>query len=222
MVLAAALVLALVSVVVAVVFQRTAEERASEARAAGTVADANRLAALSSSARSLDLSLLLAVAAVRTAATPATEDGLLNALVEHRRATGVHELSAEGIQETALSANGRSMAFAIGGGSPRVMAWEPGTSQPPHVIAEDDWGPEHLAFSPDGETLVGVNSVPTFRAYTVGGDRLPGSTTTHWTASRATWPSPRTVGCCCSSATGRARASATAAGWRGSTWRPAR
>ena len=77
MVLAAALVLALVSVVVAVVFQRTAEERASEARAAGTVADANRLAALSSSARSLDLSLLLAVAAVRTEATPATEDGLL-------------------------------------------------------------------------------------------------------------------------------------------------
>ncbi len=174
MVLAAALVLALVSVAVAVVFQRTAEERASEARAAGTVADANRLAALSSSARSLDLSLLLAVAAVRTEATPATEDGLLNTLVEHRRATGVHELSAEGIQETALSANGRSMAFAIGGGSPRVMAWEPGSSQPPHVIAADDWGPEHLAISPDGETLVGVNSVPTFRAYTVGGDRLPG------------------------------------------------
>ena len=107
--LAVALVLALVSALVALRYQRTADERAGEARAAGTAADANRLAALSSSARALDVSLLLAVAAVQTADTPATRDGLLNALVEHRRATGVFQVGQQGIEETALSTDGRTM-----------------------------------------------------------------------------------------------------------------
>ena len=74
-----------------------------------------------------------------------------SALVEHRRATGVHQLSAEGIEETALSADGRTMAITIGGGTPRVMTWRPGSSAPPRPIAAD-WGPERLAVSPDGDT----------------------------------------------------------------------
>ena len=114
--LAAALVLALVAAGLAVSYERTADDRAAEARLASTVADANRLAALSTTARSLDLSLLLSAAGVRMADTPATEDGLLNALVEHRRATGVYEFGSEEVYETSLSADGRTMAAAIGGG----------------------------------------------------------------------------------------------------------
>jgi WD40 repeat protein len=149
-VLAAALVLAVVLAAVAVAFQRTATDRAAEAREASTDADANRLAALSSSARALDVSLLLAAAAVQTADTPATRDGLLNALVEHRRATGVTQLGQEGMAETALSADGRTMMATQGKGG--VVAWRPGAADPPHEIAS--WWPESLAVSPDGSTLV--------------------------------------------------------------------
>ncbi|MGH3347019.1 MAG: WD40 repeat domain-containing protein, partial [Nocardioides sp.] len=147
-----------------------------QARAAETVADANRLAALSSSARSLDLSLLLAAAAVRTADTPATRDSLLAALVEHRRATGVHQLSAEAVEETALSGDGRSMTMTIGGGSPRVMTWRPGSSASPRLVVAD-WWPTQLTMSPDGRTVAGVDvvmpeNIPTLRAYTTDGKRL--------------------------------------------------
>jgi DNA-binding SARP family transcriptional activator/WD40 repeat protein len=149
-VLAASLVFALVSTAVAVGFQRTAADREAEARVAGTVADANRLAALSSSARALDVSLLLAAAALQTADTPATRDGLLNALVEHRRATGVRQLGEEGLQETALSANGRTLMATQGNGG--IVAWRTGSADPPRDIAS--WWPESLAVSPDGKTLV--------------------------------------------------------------------
>ncbi|MET1060212.1 MAG: BTAD domain-containing putative transcriptional regulator, partial [Nocardioides sp.] len=82
--LAVFLVVALVATAVAAVYQRSAERRADEAETAQTIADANRIAAQSTGARSLDLSLLLAANALRTAVTPATEDGLLNALLVHR------------------------------------------------------------------------------------------------------------------------------------------
>jgi WD40 repeat protein/DNA-binding SARP family transcriptional activator len=175
-VLAVALVVALVSAAVAVGFQRTAAHRANEARAAGTVADANRLAAQSSSARALDLSLLLAVAAVRTADTPATRDSLLDALSEHRRATGVHRLTEEGIEKTALSADGRTLAMTIISGVPRVLAWNPGSPEAPSVIAEN-WHATQLALSPRGDRLVGVEYTEpegdvSLRAYTTEGERL--------------------------------------------------
>ncbi len=176
-VLAAVLVVALVSAVVALGYQSTATERAREATAAETVADANRLAALSTSARALDLSLLLAAAAVQTADTPETRDSLLSALVEHRRATGVYHLSAEGIEQTAMSADGRTMAISIGGGNPRAMTWRPGSSAPPRPIAVN-WGPTRLAVSPDGDIVAGVDvvmpeDIPTLRAYSINGERLP-------------------------------------------------
>ena len=154
-VLAAALVVALISAAVAIAFQRTATDRATEARAAETVADANRLAALSSSARALDLSLLLAAAAVRTADTPAAQDGLLDALIEHRRATGVHQLGLDGVQETAMSENGRTLMATVGGGSPRVLVWRPGHPEAPQVVDEPFW-PEGIAVSDDGEKLIAV------------------------------------------------------------------
>ena len=149
-VLAAALVLAVVSAAVAVGFQRTATDRAAEARTSGMAADANRLAALSSSARALDVSLLLAAAAVQTADTPATRDGLLNALVEHRRAMRVFQIGQQGIQESALSANARTMMATGGNGG--IFAWRPGSTDPPEEIAP--WWPETLAVSPDGRILV--------------------------------------------------------------------
>ena len=166
-ILAAALVVALVSAVVAIAFQRTATDRATDARAAETVADANRLAALSSSARALDVSLLLAAAAVRTADTPATRDGLLNALVEHRRASEVHQIGKEGIFETALSADGRTMMITVGGGSPEVLAWKTGSSEPPRRVTA--WWPENIAVSPDGKTLVASATFtggPSIRSWT--------------------------------------------------------
>ena len=128
--LAAAVVLALVAAGLAVSYQRTADDRAADARLASTVADANRLAALSTTARSLDLSLLLSAAGVRMADTPATEDGLLNSLVEHRRATGVYEFDSEEVYETSISADATTMAVAIGGGEPRVLTWTVGSPHP--------------------------------------------------------------------------------------------
>ena len=91
-----------------------------------------------------------------------------SALVEHRRATGVHQLSAEGIEETALSADGRTMAITIGGGSPRVMAWRPGSSAAAAPDRRPDWGPEHLAVSPDGDTVVGVEATSPRRPTAAG------------------------------------------------------
>ena len=106
--LSAALVLTLVAAGLAAKFQQAADDRATEARTAGKVDDANRLAALSISARSLDLSLLLAAAAMETARTPNTEDSLFDALLTHRRATGVFSLS-EQVFETAIGADGRTL-----------------------------------------------------------------------------------------------------------------
>ena len=149
--------------------RRRGRRPAAEARAAGTAADANRLAALSASARSLDLSLLLAAAAVRTGVTPATRDGLLSALVEHRRATGVRQLGQEGIAETALSANGRTMVATKGTGG--VVAWRTGSADPPNDIAS--WWPENLAVSPDGTTLVAAAALSRTGVFAYARDGSP-------------------------------------------------
>ena len=75
-----------------------------------------------------------------------------------------------------MSADGRTMAITIGGAVPRVEMWRPGSSTSPRRIAAE-WGPEHLAVSPDGETVAGVEvimpeDIPTLRAYTIDGERL--------------------------------------------------
>ena len=168
--LAGALVLALVATGLALAFQRRADDQATAAREAGTAADANRLAALSSSARALDVSLLLAAAAVQTADTPATRDGLLNALVEHRRATGVHQLGPEGVEETALSANGRTMLATQGRGG--IVAWRTGSAEAPRGIAS--WWPESLAVSPDGRTLVAAAALSRTGVFSYTRDGTPG------------------------------------------------
>ncbi len=87
--LAGALAVVLVAASLALVQRERADERALAAERATLVADANRLAATAGTATDLDLSLLLATEAVRTADTPETQDGLLAALVEHRQAVSV-------------------------------------------------------------------------------------------------------------------------------------
>ena len=149
--LATALALALVAAGVAVGFQRTARDRATDAQTAGKVADANRLAALSTTARSLDLSLLLAAAGMRTASTPATEDGLLTALVSHRRATGVFSVG-DNVYETALAPDGRTLFTTHAGGEPTVTSWRTGSTAPASTV--DSGWPDHIVASPDGRLVV--------------------------------------------------------------------
>ncbi|MGY1726572.1 BTAD domain-containing putative transcriptional regulator [Geodermatophilus sp. SYSU D01062] len=76
--LAAVLVAALVTAGTAVRSQLAAQR-------ASLVADANRLAVLSTSVGALDLAFLLAAQAVRLAETPDSADRLLTTLIEHRR-----------------------------------------------------------------------------------------------------------------------------------------
>lgn len=125
--LAAVLTLALVAAASATWFQQAASDRAAEA-------DANRLAALSRSVRGIDLPMLLAAAAFRTADTPATRDGLLSALLDHARAEhviGVKNVVLSG----ALANRGRTLFL---NGHSQLYAWEVGSVEAPRVILR--WG----------------------------------------------------------------------------------
>jgi WD40 repeat protein len=174
--LATALALALVATGIALVYQRTARDRATDAETAGRVADASRLAALSTTARSLDLSLLLAAAAMRTASTRATEDGLLTALVSHRRATGVFSVG-DNVYETSLSPDSRTLFTTHAGGEPTVTSWRTGSAGLERTIGSG-W-PDHIAAAPDGKLVVtasdrtGSNDIVAFsrRGRTVGAVR---------------------------------------------------
>lgn len=131
--LACALVLALVAVGLAVRFQRDADARAADAQQSSTLADANRLAALSTTVSSLDLSLLLAAQATRIADTPETRGGLLSALVEHRRASRIVPLPGLA-DDLALGDRGRTLFADVG---PRVVSWQVGSTAEPTDVT--DW-----------------------------------------------------------------------------------
>jgi len=176
--LATMLVLALVATASAIGYQQDADLRADEATdarlaadEARLVADANRLAAVAAIARPLDLSLLLAAAAVQLAPTPSTEDGLLSALLTHRRAVAVYPVGSS-VNETALGRNGETMIMNVGGGERHVALWEVGSRAAPRRI--DDWWPDSLAASPDGKLLVaaGSGSESTIRVYRPDGERV--------------------------------------------------
>ncbi|GAB3311599.1 hypothetical protein GCM10027451_23720 [Geodermatophilus aquaeductus] len=149
--LAAVLVVALVAAGAAVRAQRGAEVREEEARRAALVADANRLATLSTRAGPLDLSLLLAAQAVRLAGTPDTEDRLLTSLAEHRRAERV--LPAPGGVTDAVVMDGTTLLLQGSDWS----AWSPGDVAP-RVVQEGGawWGTTAVAGSPTEETVAGV------------------------------------------------------------------
>jgi WD40 repeat protein/DNA-binding SARP family transcriptional activator len=146
--LAVALALAVVAAGVATRYQRAADDRAAEAAEAGTAADANRLAALSTTVGSLDLSLLLAAEAMRTAETPATQDGLLASLVQHRRATRVVQLGGRPF-DGGLADRGRTLFASMEGA---VLAWSVGSSEPPREVVS--WPqPYDIAASPHGDLV---------------------------------------------------------------------
>lgn len=171
--LAGALVVALLAAGLAVGYQRSAEDRAAEARAARTVAVANRLAALSTAARSLDLSLLLAAAGMRTARTPVTEEGLFDALLTHRRATAVHFIGDQ-VEDTAVSADGSRMFAILGGATTSVVSWPIGSPEPGRTVHEAwTWG---LGVSPDGDVAAIATELPdgsaAVRAFSAAGDPL--------------------------------------------------
>lgn len=130
--LAAVLALALVAAGLATYFQRQADTRADEASVASTQADANRLAQLSSTVDGLDTSLLLAVEAFTTADTPATRDGLLGTLLEHRRAEQVMPLNGN-VTTAALTDDGSSLYVGL---RDQVAAWQVGTAAPPAKLMD--------------------------------------------------------------------------------------
>ena len=132
--LAAVTALALVAAGSATWFQQSASDRAADAAAASTEADANRLAALSRTVRSIDLSLLLAAQAFRTADTPATRDGLLSSLLENGRATRVIDVGNASLSST-LADGGRTLFVDA---TSQLFAWEPDSSEPPRNILR--WG----------------------------------------------------------------------------------
>ncbi|RYP88931.1 hypothetical protein EKO23_00375 [Nocardioides guangzhouensis] len=171
--LTAVLVLALAATAVAVVFQRSADRRAAEAETAQKIADANRLAAQSTGARSLDLSLLLAANALRTADTPATEDGLLDALVAHRRATEVHP-APTGTEDVSFSIDHRVGYASLGGPSPQLLSWRIDGSERPRVLAR--WRAWSIDAAPDGRSVAGAGETddfePRLAVYSEDGDLL--------------------------------------------------
>lgn len=151
--LAIALVVALVAAGTAIGFQRSARDRADEAAAASTAADANRIAAQSGSVGALDLSLLLAAEAARTADTPATRGGLLGSLIAHRRATRVTQLDRRPT-DGELADRGRTLFVAAENG---VIAWRVDSVSP--AVEVIDWDqPEDIAASPTDD-LVALWSV---------------------------------------------------------------
>ena len=178
--LAGVLVLALVAAGLALRYQHDAAARANEAAEATTLADANRLAALSKSVGSLDLSLLLAAQAAQMADTTSTQDGLLSSLVEHRRATQVVQLGGQA-DDVELAADGRVMFVARHTG---IFAWQLENPRRPQPINRWDkpldiaasssgdlvavwawirlWDPKVGVFAPDGTErlhLVGLDKI---------------------------------------------------------------
>ena len=151
--LSAALVLAILATVIAVGYQRTADDRATDARTARTISEANRLAALSRTARSLDLTLLLAAQAMRTARTAGTEEGLFDALLTHRRATGISAIGG-GVDEVVIGPDERTLFAARVTGEPTVVSWPVGSQDQPTVL-DEDW-PLALAVAPSGDALATV------------------------------------------------------------------
>jgi DNA-binding SARP family transcriptional activator/WD40 repeat protein len=119
-------------------------KRAADANALR--ADADRLAAASSTVGAPDLSLLLAAQAYRTQHTPQTEAALLSAAVEHRKIVGVYR--AAGIaRRLAASPDGRVLYAHT---DTQVVAWDAETHRE-RVLTEyrsPDAHPKDVAASP--------------------------------------------------------------------------
>jgi len=117
------LVATLVAAGLAVRSQRAfvaAEQASRAAERTSLVDDANRLAELSRSVGSLDLSLLLAAEGFRVADTPETQDGLLTTLLAHRRAARAVPLP-QGFGGGTLALAGDTLF--VGAGGRQLVSW---------------------------------------------------------------------------------------------------
>jgi hypothetical protein len=125
---------ALVTALVAARLSASSEHQAQEAV---SVADANRLVALSASETRLDISLLLAAQAFRLADTPETRGGLTAALDGRGRVE--RAVSVGGVPLDALLAGGRTVAFGVGDS---LVVWAVGPSTLPSELLEipAEWG----------------------------------------------------------------------------------
>jgi WD40 repeat protein len=144
--LAVVLVVALVATVLAVRAQRAAQETS-------LVADANRLAAQSTTAASLDVTLLLAAQAVRLADTSEAQDALLAALTENGRAERVVPFDGDPFGAH-LADRGRVLFFGV---ETQVVAWRLGATTRPRAILDlpVEWGDWRVAApSPTDDLLL--------------------------------------------------------------------
>ena len=173
--LAGALAVVLVAASLALVQRERADERALAAERATLVADANRLAATAGTATDLDLSLLLATEAVRTADTPETQDGLLAALVEHRQAVSVFR-TPSGMRPDvpAVAGDGRQLHLlteaSTAGISSALLSWDLSEGAGAPRLSTVHVDPYAMAASPvDGR----VATLHSDGALTIDGHRGP-------------------------------------------------
>jgi WD40 repeat protein len=152
--LAVVLVVALVATFLAVRAQRDAVRAQREAQQASLVADAKRLAALSATASSVDVSLLLAVQAVRLAETPETQDALLGALTEHGRAERAVAFDEDPMGAAYLANGGRTLFLRT---ESQVITWAVDSSARPEVAFDiPNWGTwSNSAPSPIEDAVIG-------------------------------------------------------------------
>jgi hypothetical protein len=117
--------------------QRLAEDAVEANRETATLADAERLAARSTTGP-LDLSLLLAAQALRLAETPETRARLAALLAEHPRVERVGRFPGSPL-DPVLSGQGRTLSFRT---EDEVVAWSIGPATQPRVILEipEEWG----------------------------------------------------------------------------------
>lgn len=133
--LAGVVVVALVTALLAVRSQQAADHASAAAQDATLVADANRLAALSGTAESLDLTYLLAAQGFRLRDTPETQDALLTSLVEHRR---VIRTVTTGAPPLGSLADGGGTVIVGNEITGRILSWPVGSADRPRLVLEAD------------------------------------------------------------------------------------
>ncbi|TFV91552.1 hypothetical protein E4P40_05860 [Blastococcus sp. CT_GayMR20] len=156
--LAMVLVVALVATGLAVAAQRSAERSSELADRESLVADANRLAAMSTTVDTLDLRFLLAAQGFRLADTPESQDGLLAALAGQRRAVRAVPFPG-GLRNAALGNGGQTLFIA---GAQGLHAWDIDSAQLPrdlHLPADNFLAGGGLDVSPTGAVAAMVGGV---------------------------------------------------------------
>ena len=129
----------MVTAVLAVRAEGAADRASAVSERTSLTADANRLAALSGTAASLDLTYLLAAQGFRLRDTPETRDELLSSLVEHRRVIRTEDLG--GVGPLGSLADGGRTVFVGNEVIGRLLSWPVDSDDPPRVVLEtdDDW-----------------------------------------------------------------------------------